>query len=201
MDYIIKAITTDDVKKLQEVSRETFKVTFDPYTAPDDMKRFLAEDYETSKMIREINNPDSRFFFLMVDDEVAGYLKINVGDAQTEHLKENALEVERIYLLPSFQHKGLGNVLLDYAEETAKKEGKDYMWLGVYEKNVNAQHFYKRHGFRRVSQHTFQVGSDPQTDWLLLKKLSRQQKRRAFGSSFYFGWYQSSFSVETTFLL
>lgn len=171
VDYTIKTITADDVKKLQEVSRETFKATFDPYTAPADMKRFLAEDYETGKLIKEINNPDSRFFFLMVGDEVAGYLKINVGDAQTEHLKENALEVERIYLLPNFQHKGLGNVLLDYAEETAKKEGKDYMWLGVYEKNINAQNFYKRHGFEKVSQHTFQVGSDPQTDWLLLKKL------------------------------
>lgn len=45
------------------------------------------------------------------------------------------------------------------------------MWLGVYEKNINAQHFYKRHGFEGVSEHTFQVGSDPQTDWLLLKNL------------------------------
>lgn len=27
-------------------------------------------------------------------------------------------------------------------------------------------------GLKRVSQHTFQVSSDPQTDWLLLKKLS-----------------------------
>ena len=64
-------------------------------------------------------------------------------------------------------------VLLDFAEKTAREEGKDYMWLGVYEKNVPAQHFYKRHGFSKVSQHTFQVGSDPQTDWLLVKKLTR----------------------------
>lgn len=173
MDYEIKAITTDDVKKLQEISRETFKVTFDPYTAPADMKRFLKEDYETEKLIGEISNPDSRFYFLMVGDEVAGYLKINVGDAQTEHLRENALEVERIYLRTSFQHRGLGNVLLDFAEKTAREEGKDYLWLGVYEKNIPAQHFYKRHGFEKVSQHTFQVGSDPQTDWLLVKPLTK----------------------------
>lgn len=171
MDYTIKRVTIADVEELQKISRETFKATFDPYTASDDMKRFLKEDYETGKLINEINNPDSRFFFLMVGDEIAGYLKINVGDAQTEHLKKNALEVERIYLRAAFQHRGLGNILLDYAEEIARKEGKDYIWLGVYEKNINAQHFYKRHGFEKVSQHTFQVGSDPQTDWLLLKKL------------------------------
>lgn len=173
MDYIIKPITTSDVEKLQKVSRETFKATFDPYTAPNDMVRFLEEDYETVKLVKEIENPNSRFYFLMVQNEIAGYLKINVGDAQTEHLRENALEVERIYLRSSFQHRGLGNVLLDFAEKTAREEGKDYMWLGVYEKNVPAQHFYKRHGFSKVSQHTFQVGSDPQTDWLLVKKLTR----------------------------
>lgn len=173
MDYTIKPITTSDVEKLQKVSRETFKATFDPYTEPNDMVRFLEEDYETVKLVKEIENPNSRFYFLMVQNEIAGYLKINVGDAQTEHLRENALEVERIYLRSSFQHRGLGNVLLDFAEKTAREEGKDYMWLGVYEKNVPAQHFYKRHGFSKVSQHTFQVGSDPQTDWLLVKKLTR----------------------------
>ena len=173
MDHTIKPITTSDVEKLQKVSRETFKATFDPYTAPNDMVRFLEEDYETVKLVKEIENPNSRFYFLMVQNEIAGYLKINVGDAQTEHLRENALEVERIYLRSSFQHRGLGNVLLDFAEKTAREEGKDYMWLGVYEKNVPAQHFYKRHGFSKVSQHTFQVGSDPQTDWLLVKKLTR----------------------------
>ena len=173
MDYTIKPITTSDVEKLQKVSRETFKATFDPYTAPNDMVRFLEKDYETVKLVKEIENPNSRFYFLMVQNEIAGYLKINVGDAQTEHLRENALEVERIYLRSSFQHRGLGNVLLDFAEKTAREEGKDYMWLGVYEKNVPAQHFYKRHGFSKVSQHTFQVGSDPQTDWLLVKKLTR----------------------------
>ena len=155
MDYTIKPITTSDVEKLQKVSRETFKATFDPYTAPNDMARFLEEDYETVKLVKEIENPNSRFYFLMVQNEIAGYLKINVGDAQTEHLRENALEVERIYLRSSFQHRGLGNVLLDFAEKTP------------------AQHFYKRHGFSKVSQHTFQVGSDPQTDWLLVKKLTR----------------------------
>ena len=124
MDYTIKPITTSDVEKLQKVSRETFKATFDTYTAPNDMVRFLEEDYETVKLVKEIENPNSRFYFLMVQNEIAGYLKINVGDAQTEHLRENALEVERIYLRSSFQHRGLGNVLLDFAEKRRVKKVK-----------------------------------------------------------------------------
>lgn len=171
MDYTIRPVTTDDVAELQKISRETFKVTFDPFTAPYDMAHFLDEDYATDVLISEIENPNSRFFFLLVGDKIVGYLKVNVGDAQKEHLKENALELQRIYLRSNFQHKGLGNILFDYAEKIARDEKKDYMWLGVYEKNINAQHFYKRHGFKRVGQHVFQVGDDLQIDWLLLKKL------------------------------
>lgn len=169
--YQIRPVSTGDISTLQQISRETFKKTFDPYTAPNDMKRFLKEDYEAEKLRREINNPDSRFFFLIVQDQVAGYLKINDGDAQTESVKPNAMEVERIYLRSTFQHKGLGLVLIKYAEKIARKENKDYMWLGVYEHNQVAQKFYARDGFQRVGQHTFQVGSDPQTDFLLAKKL------------------------------
>ena len=169
--YTIRPVTAADVNELQSISRETFKITFDPFTKPADMARFLDEDYETGKLLREIADPDSRFFFLVVEGEVAGYLKVNVGQAQTERLKPNALEVERIYLRGKFQHRGLGNVLLELAERIAREEKRDWMWLGVYEHNTNAQNFYLHHGFTRVSQHTFQVGTDPQTDWLLAKKL------------------------------
>ena len=174
-DYQVRPVTVDDVEKLSEISRETFKTTFDPYTAPDDMVKFLNEDYNVEILTKEIENPNSRFFFLMVEDDVAGYLKVNVGDAQTEQVKDNAFEIQRIYLREKFQHRGLGLVLIKYAEELARKEAKDYMWLGVYEKNYNAQKFYKKDGFKRVGQHVFQVGDDPQIDYLLAKKLKQNQ--------------------------
>ena len=48
---------------------------------------------------------------------------------------------------------------------------RSYMWLGVYENNLIAQKFYKKDGFTRVGQHVFQVGEDPQIDYILAKKL------------------------------
>lgn len=171
MAYTIKKITASEVKELQAISRETFKATFAPFTAPADMARFLKEDYASDKLKREIINPNSRFFFLRVNGKIAGYLKVNVRDAQTEHLRPNSFELERIYLRRQYQGQGLGLALLKYAEKLARQGGFAYLWLGVYEKNYRAQKFYKADGFKRVGQHTFQVGSDPQTDYLLLKKL------------------------------
>lgn len=174
MDYTIKRVTVDDVKDLQKISRLTFKETFGADNSAENMSEFLDEAYAKEKLLKEIENPNSQFFFLLVDDQVAGYLKINEADAQSEDVAENALEVERIYLAHEYQHQGLGLVLIKLAEKIAREDNKDNMWLGVWENNFNAQKFYKKDGFERVSQHTFVVGDDPQTDYILVKKLTSE---------------------------
>lgn len=141
-------------------------------TAPDDMARFLDTKYDTNVLRKEIENPESKFFFLLVNSAVAGYLKVNVGSAQTEHIARDALELERIYLDAPYQHQGLGNLLYDKAESIARAKYKSAMWLGVYEHNIPAQHFYRKKGFKRISQHIYQVGDDPQIDYLLIKYLN-----------------------------
>lgn len=46
------------------------------------------------------------------------------------------------------------------------------MWLGVWERNPRAVAFDQKYGFTRVGEHTFVVGEDPQTDWLLARPLT-----------------------------
>ncbi|MEG0629162.1 MAG: hypothetical protein RR492_08970 [Enterococcus sp.] len=48
---------------------------------------------------------------------MAGYLKLTIGDAQTEAVDPKGLEVERIYIRNAFKHQGLGRQLSDYAFE------------------------------------------------------------------------------------
>ncbi|WP_276805155.1 GNAT family N-acetyltransferase [Lactobacillus hominis] len=169
--YEIKEVTLEDIAQLQKISRQTFTETFGAYNTEEDLAEFLDDAYDTKKLQSEIENPDSEFFFLLVENEVAGYLKVNEKSAQTEKVADNALEVERIYLKNNFQHQGLGLVLIKLAEKIARQKNKTNMWLGVWEKNFNAQKFYKKDGFERVSQHSFVVGDDPQTDYILVKKL------------------------------
>ncbi|MBD5430692.1 GNAT family N-acetyltransferase [Lactobacillus sp.] len=172
MDYMIKKVDTEDVKELQKISRLTFKETFGADNSTENMTEFLDKTYAEEKLLNEIKNPNSHFFFLLVDDKVVGYLKVNEADAQSEDVAENALEIERIYLTHEYQHRGLGLVLIKLAEKIARENNKDNMWLGVWENNFNAQNFYNKDGFKRVSQHTFVVGNDPQTDYILVKTLT-----------------------------
>ena len=151
--YEIKKVTIADIQDLQQISRETFSETFGSQNSTENMEKFLNKAYAEEKLRSEIENKNSNFYFLIVNNQVAGYLKVNEGDAQ------------------NFQHQGFGLVLIKLAEELARKKNKANMWLGVWEKNYQAQAFYKKDGFKRVSQHTFVVGDDPQTDFILVKEL------------------------------
>lgn len=163
-----------DIEKLQEISRVTFQDTFERITEPDDMAAFLRSAYSTEELTRQLHLIGSRFFFLYADGQLAGYLKTNVNDAQSDDsmAKSSSFEVERLYILPAFKHRGLGTYLMAQAENMAREAGKTSMWLGVWEGNKPAQALYKKQGFEFVGKHVYRVGSDPQIDLLMSHKLS-----------------------------
>ena len=49
------------------------------------------------------------FYFIYYQESLAGYLKVNIKDAQTELFEGNNLEIERIYILNDFQKMDLVN--------------------------------------------------------------------------------------------
>jgi hypothetical protein len=56
-------------------------------------------------LLKEIQNPDSYFYLFKKDGELAGYLKLNINDAQTEAKGPTMLEIERIYVRKKFNIK------------------------------------------------------------------------------------------------
>ena len=167
----IVQVSEKDLPELIAISRETFADTFGKDNSPEDMDKFLDENYNEDKLGGEIATPGSFFYFLKVDGEVAGYLKLDVDDAQNEEVDPNGLEIERIYLRKSFQRRGLGRQLFEFAEEKGREWSKSVLWLGVWEHNENAKNFYASRGLTRFSEHVFVLGDDRQTDFLLKKAL------------------------------
>lgn len=171
MKITIHKITPFEVDSLQQLSIETFTDTFAADNTPENLQLYLQEAYTTEKLLAELENLNSTFYFVEVDQKLAGYLKLNVGAAQTEVEGTNAMEVERIYIRSSFQHHGLGKQFIQLAEKSARAAGKTELWLGVWEHNENAKAFYEKMGFKHIGAHHFMMGTDPQTDLILLKQL------------------------------
>lgn len=94
-------------------------------------------------------------------------MKLNEAPSQSDVNDSASLEIERIYVLSKYQGEGLGALLMDKAISAAVERGKEYIWLGVWEKNEKALAFYKKHEFRKIGEHSFVIGIDVQTDHLM----------------------------------
>lgn len=169
--YITKC-TLDDVHLLQEISSETFYETFKEQNTPENMNSYLERAFNLNQLKKELSNSDSQFFFIFYHTELAGYLKVNTDEAQSEEMGEDSLEVERIYIKKSFQKHGLGKLLFNKALEIAKELKKEKIWLGVWEKNENAIAFYRKIGFVPTDEHSFWMGDEEQKDIIMTKELN-----------------------------
>ncbi|WP_057491477.1 GNAT family N-acetyltransferase [Streptococcus orisasini] len=169
----IEPILLEEVETLRELAIKTFRETFGHDNTEEQLQAFFNSDLSIAVLSKELTDPESQNYFLKIDGSIVGFLKLNQGSAQTEQKLDNAIEIQRVYILKAFQGQGLGKKLLEFALEKAYASGCDWVWLGVWEYNFKAQALYKKYGFERFSQHRFMVGDKADTDWLLKKSLKQ----------------------------
>lgn len=168
---IIRAQETD-IPALSNLCADTFRETFSHDNTEEELQAFFDEAYNHDVLKRELDHDESETYLAYVDDVLVGYLKVNWGGAQTERKLENAFEVQRIYVLKAYQGYGVGRALFDKAMRIAESGDFAWAWLGVWEKNYKAQHFYKHYGFEKFGEHKFIVTPEKvDIDWLLKKSL------------------------------
>ncbi len=169
----IRRAVSEDAAMLAELSYQTFWDAFHehPKNAPADMAEYMKTAFSVEQTRREIDEENSIFLIAAIENEAAGYAKITFGSLENEITAEKPIELNRLYLHQKFLGTGVGQKLMDECFQIAKENDCDVMWLGVWEYNPRAQAFYKKYGFREVGRHIFQLGSDPQIDLLMQRKI------------------------------
>ncbi|GAD16085.1 N-acetyltransferase GCN5 [Lentilactobacillus otakiensis DSM 19908 = JCM 15040] len=168
---IVRKCTPADIIDLQQISGETFRDTFGPVNSSENVEKYIKESYSFDRLTQEINNPDSDFYFALANGKIAGYLKVNVGDAQTEDTGPTSFEIQRIYVRKAFKRHGIGSKMMDKALTIAKEKHCSPVWLGVWEHNFPAQALYQKFGFKQTGDHAFILGKSRQRDLIMSKKI------------------------------
>ena len=169
---VLRRCVTSDLEALTQLSRETYNDTFRSLNRPEVMDAYLAQAFGPQQVAAELANPASEFWFLFLDDELAGYLKVNDAPAQSDLNDPSSLEVQRIYVCRAHKGRGLGRRLMDHAESLARARGRRTLWLGVWEKNLDAISFYGSLGFRQTGRHSFQMGDELQSDLIMSRAVT-----------------------------
>lgn len=163
----ITKVEASELIALQAISRQTFKEAFSADNSEEDMSLYLRDSLSIEQLTKEIEDQHSAFYFAKVENEIAAYLKVNYYQKMVKWVDYKSLEIERVYVLQKFQGNKIGQLLFNKALELAKSFGANKLWLGVWEKNYKAIHFYEKNGMHAYDRKLFLLGNDEQTDILM----------------------------------
>ena len=175
LEHISGSSSQETINQLSEMASLTFADTFRHYTK-DDLESYLRDSLSAEVLRAEILDANNHFYFFNLNGQRVGFVKwIFPGSKYLESFqtdKSPLLLLERFYFLPEYCGFGLGTAALAMVEVFARYQVEaSALYLSVWEKNLRAQHFYKKHGFRQVGCFEYPVGEALDLEFLYLKDL------------------------------
>jgi diamine N-acetyltransferase len=169
---VIRLGVPSDAAALADLAARTFRETFAADNRPEDMARHTAHAYGRSQQESELVDPDITTLVVEVDGELAGYAQLRTSQTPACVTGKAPIELWRFYISQPWQGRGVAQSLMRKVESDAYGRGGRTLWLGVWERNERAKAFYQKSGFMDVGSHVFTLGTDEQTDRIMMRPLN-----------------------------
>lgn len=140
MKITLQLATETDAQAIHDLQIEAFTPLVEKY-----------RDYNTSpatepleKTVRRLNNPDSRYFKILADGELAGAVHVIRKEI------EGSLWISPIFIAPNFQGLGIAQQAIGIAEQ---KFPDDRIWeLSTLAEETGNCHLYEKLGYKRMDR-------------------------------------------------
>lgn len=140
----LRPVTPDDDQFLLSVYASTREEELSQAEWAEGQKEmFLRWQFNLQRREYDVRFPDAAYHLIVVDQRPAGRIWVGSDDEQ--------IRVLDIALLPEFQNRGVGTVLLRRLMQEASKQGKALRHM-VFVLNNDAHRFYERLGFSIIEE-------------------------------------------------
>jgi ribosomal protein S18 acetylase RimI-like enzyme len=166
-DYSISLADSSLAGTIAALARETFLQTYGGTSIEEHLAGYADVHFTEETIRRDLENPEFRFLVAWVGGVPAGYAKLR-RDSQPRGITESrCLQIERIYILKSFQARGIGHQLIDTIRSMARQNGDRVIWLQVWQQNDQALAFYHKAGFTICDTAEFHLGTIVTQDYIM----------------------------------
>jgi len=170
--FTIRPADAADADGVAAFAARTFRDTFGQDNSVEDMSAYLASAYGADKQTVELSSPDVLTLLAEEGGATIAFAMVRRNGPMPACVTEpDPVELWRFYVDRPWHGRGVAPVLMDAAIDAARALGGRSIWLGVWERNARAIAFYRKHAFVDVGSHDFMVGSDRQTDRVLVYHL------------------------------
>lgn len=163
----LEKIKLSEINTLQKLAIDTYEASFGHKNKPGITEQYYEYAFAKAQLSQQLSNSQSFWYFVYIEEQIIGYIKYNILNAQTEFQEVDGIELERIYLINSHQNKGYGKRLIEFMIEKARTLKKKYIWLGVWEENPKAIQFYQQCGFKITGTHNYDMIAEIQMDYIM----------------------------------
>lgn len=168
----IRTAVPADAAILADLGARTFRDTFAAYNTPEDMADYLASHFSPALQEGQIRDPRCQYLLAEIGGTPAGLALLVDEKPEPGVPGRRPLMLSKLYVDKPYLSAGVGAALLRRCCDEARAQGRDVLWLGVWDRNERARAFYARFGFQQVGEMSFVLGSDVQRDFVLALPLS-----------------------------
>ena len=156
-----------DAAALAEFSARVFYLSC-PQTSAEDLAKYVAGELNAAQWESILSDANQATVLAESAGKIVGFAVIAIQRDHPSLDVQGSAEFRKLYVEANHHGTGVGAQLFEAALAVAEAHRRP-VWLGVFQLNQRAIAFYKKYGFEIAGEQIFQVGSDPQKDYLMLR--------------------------------
>lgn len=148
----ITPCSTADIYTLQDIAIRSYNDHY-LYLWFDGGAWYVDRSFREETLRDELADPNAAFYLIYYQEELVGFLKLNLHKEFENYTAAEALELERIYLTKAASGKGIGREVVSFTKAVAAKYNKRLIWLKAMDSSRSVD-FYEQNGFVKCGTYT-----------------------------------------------
>jgi GNAT superfamily N-acetyltransferase len=146
----VHRMTDDEVDAVSALARVVWKATYPALIPQAQIDAMLADRYAPERMREQLDDPRHAWRVARQAGAVVGFAHAVRDDA--------GCKLDKLYVHPGHQRRGVGALLLAAIEDWARAQGAQRLRLQVNRGNARAIRAYAKYGFHVVESRVFDIG-------------------------------------------
>lgn len=148
----IKIASSKDIATIQEIAYKTWPDAYKNILSAEQLSYMLELMYNKHELTKQLEDQNYTFIISSQDNTPTGFASFSLVTDQ------DCYKLHKLYLLPDFQQKGIGKIILDFILSDLKNKKAKRLILNV-NRNNKAVRFYLNQDFRIIKEEDNDIGN------------------------------------------
>jgi ribosomal protein S18 acetylase RimI-like enzyme len=163
---------------IASIGKKSFRNAFEHlFNSRMELFEYLARTYDPLKIARSLEKERNTYLLAYQEGEPAGFAKLKWNSLHEEIESIAQAELQKLFVLPAYQGKGVGQSLLEEVKSLVTSFQPDYLWLDTHVSNEKAIRLYEKNGFVILARQFFGIGTQKFENYVMALRVMEHANR------------------------